>query len=49
MSTSGGEWTGEESGREPAWPAVEPAPRGRRSGRRRLAGRVFLVLAVEVV
>ncbi|MFE3865544.1 hypothetical protein ACFXPT_34720 [Streptomyces goshikiensis] len=51
MSTSemGGESTDEESGREPARPAGEPAPRSRRSGKRRLAGRVFSVLAVEVV
>ncbi|MGW6882641.1 hypothetical protein ACWGEU_20540 [Streptomyces goshikiensis] len=51
MSTSemDGESTDEESGREPARPAGEPAPRSRRSGKRRLAGRVFSVLAVEVV
>ncbi|MFE9846617.1 hypothetical protein [Streptomyces goshikiensis] len=51
MSTSDmdGEWTGEESGREPARSAGEPAPGSRWSGRRRLVAWMFSVLAVEVV
>ncbi|MEU3777986.1 hypothetical protein AB0F11_33275 [Streptomyces sp. NPDC032472] len=51
MSTSemGGESTGEESGREPAGPAGEPAPRRRRPGGRRLVGRVVETFVVEGV
>ncbi|MFK0050210.1 hypothetical protein ACIQU4_40130 [Streptomyces sp. NPDC090741] len=50
MSTSGmgGESMGEESGRDPAGPAGDPAPRRRRTGGGQLVGRVVATLAVEV-